>query len=984
MHHRVLSSLLLAIPFAVASAPAAAPPAKPTRELIEQLQTVGDSDEPYIATITGTMFLPLDREGAFLGGGPLPAEALRELARRGASAVPLLVAHLRDGRLTRLTVEGETGTRTLTVGDLCYIALGQVVNRPYQVVQHLPMGMTSIDLVASSSPRVAALKRRWGSLTAEQHRTALLRDVRKALDESMRAGALKRLHYYYPDALESIALRLLALPDAPSFEAKELVESGLYAAKDARQRRQALEAFVTQHGKAGREAVLRQLFARLHAEEAGAPPEAEPSKAALLLAELFGCKPPVRSADRPDFLTALAASEKARIIREALVYDDSKKIDHSVRNILVATEDDALALACVERLLGRGYDADVERWCKRRLPGREGDDRKDLLAALDRLGWTPLHVGVARGWLDRTRRLLATGARPDAPSRNGETPLHIAAEVGDMAALLMLLQCRPALEGKDRDGRTAVQRAARNDHDEVVRLLLDHGCAVPGVLVAAIAGKSDLLERVLKDDPGAVGTKTEDGRTALFLAVRHGHPEAVRALVRHKADVNAALPGGWRPLHEAAAGGHVASARLLLEHKAAVDAVVDESGLTPLHVAAHNGHPKVARLLLEHGAAVDRPDAEGRSPLCHAAGSGHEKVARVLLDRKAKTRPVKKSGPVPLHAAAAGGHVKLIESLLDAGADVELPSMEWGETALHLAAGAGHVDAVRLLLDRKARVNARDKNGQTPLHHAVKRGQVEAARLLLERKADPNIGAKEGWTALHAAASDGNAELVALLLRHKADVKAVWKEADGGTPLFLAARYGHLDAVRLLLKHGANPQGRNGAQAGETALHAAALGEQVEVARLLLERGVPVDATDDEGQTPLHVAALATQGEETARLLLAHRANLRATTREGWEPLHLAAGAGNRDTVALLLAHKADVNAREKSGGQTALHLAISNETRKDALGEAGSLAMVRLLLDNKAEATIKDNQGRTPLDLAVPMKYRRVAELLRKRGARK
>jgi len=44
----------------------------------------------------------------------------------------------------------------------------------------------------------------------------------------------------------------------------------------------------------------------------------------------------------------------------------------------------------------------------------------------------------------------------------------------------------------------------------------------------------------------------------------------------------------------------------------------------------------------------------------------------------------------------------------------------------------------------------------------------------------------------------------------------------------------------------------------------------------------------------------------------------------------------------------------------------------------------VRLLLEYKADVNIKDAKGRTPLALAVEMKYMKVADLLRKHGAKK
>jgi ankyrin repeat protein len=991
---------------------AAAPPALSTRELIDRLQLVRESDYGYIPTVNGRIFLPLDREGTFEGGmlfqpPPVPSQTMRELVRRGVAAVPLLVTHLTDARPTRLIIRGGFGafmiegkgfsrwdaihhplgdsdqpaSYTLTVGDLCYVALGQIVNRYHTVVSYIPSGNVFVAPVAARPEEVAKLRREWGRLTPALHKASLLRDARRALEEREQISACKRLAYYYPDALEQLALQLLAIPTWNDEGVSEFIEEQLDTAKDAKERRQRFNAFVAKHGKPGREVLLRLLFYNLKEEEQSD----ERNAARRLLVELFGYGPKVRVADRPDFMNAIGPYEKARLIRQALIYDSSKKIDQVVRNLLVSTKDDFLARACMDRLVGRGYDADIERYCKRRIPALEGWDKEELQAALDRLGWTPLHVAAARGQLDRVPALLAAGHRPDDRARNGDTPLHLAVRGGDEPLLRLLLSHKPKLDGKDRAGLTAAQLAARADEDSLVLLLLKHGCAIPDIRVAAIAGRADLVARFLKADPTSLQAKSDADRTPLHLAARHGRTEAVRILLEHKADSNASLDSGWRPLHAAAQEGHAAVARLLLLHRASPDARLKEDKLTPLHLAAHNGHLEVVRLLLEKGAGLDLADKQKRSALYHAVHAGHEAIARLLLKHKANPRGAEKDAPCPLHAAAAAGRATLVKLLLDAGADPEIRDRDTGETALHQAAHEGRSEVARLLLNRGARIDRRDQRGKTALYHAVAQDREEMVQLLLKHKADPNVATETGVTPLHVAAWYGRTKLARLLLAHKANPNAPIRGGlnTGSTALHLAAQGGHLDMVQLLLAHKANLHART--SFGETVLHAAARSGRVEVARLLLEKGVPVDGATDNGLTALHFAAQAAEGAEaTVKLLLRHKANVRAATKDGWEPLCQAAEANNTEVVALLLDHKADVNVREKEEGRTPLHLGIEGPMAALIPNEAKALAVVRLLLRHKADVTVKDDKGRTPLALAGEMKYEEVSELLRKYGAKK
>jgi hypothetical protein len=103
---------------------AAAPPAVSTRELIDRLQFVSESDYGYIPTVNGRTFLALDRQGTFEGGmllqpPPVPSETMRELVRRGAAAVPLLVAHLTDQDPTHLVIR-DTGTGAFSVDGAAF------------------------------------------------------------------------------------------------------------------------------------------------------------------------------------------------------------------------------------------------------------------------------------------------------------------------------------------------------------------------------------------------------------------------------------------------------------------------------------------------------------------------------------------------------------------------------------------------------------------------------------------------------------------------------------------------------------------------------------------------------------------------------------------------------------------------------------------------------------------------------------------------
>lgn len=65
----------------------------------------------------------------------------------------------------------------------------------------------------------------------------------------------------------------------------------------------------------------------------------------------------------------------------------------------------------------------------------------------------------------------------------------------------------------------------------------------------------------------------------------------------------------------------------------------------------------------------------------------------------------------------------------------------------------------------------------------------------------------------------------------------------------------------------------------QTPLHLAAAAGQLEVCRLLLELGASIDATDDLGQKPIHVAALNNYSDVVQLFLQQHPSLVMAHTK---------------------------------------------------------------------------------------------------------
>ena len=166
------------------------------------------------------------------------------------------------------------------------------------------------------------------------------------------------------------------------------------------------------------------------------------------------------------------------------------------------------------------------------------------------------------------------------------------------------------LEGQTEMYASALSFAARENHTEVMQLLLD--------------AHADLQA------PGS--------NVALWLASRNGHRQAVRLLLAAKADVDCYKDS--TALYAAAEHNHYAVAQLLLESTADVHKPSSRDSWTPLHAACFEGHCNVAMLLLSYRADPMRSQENGPdSPFKLAFDQGN--TLAVLLIRASLNRPRK-------------------------------------------------------------------------------------------------------------------------------------------------------------------------------------------------------------------------------------------------------------------------------------------------------------------------------------------------------
>lgn len=355
---------------------------------------------------------------------------------------------------------------------------------------------------------------------------------------------------------------------------------------------------------------------------------------------------------------------------------------------------------------------------------------------------------------------------------------------------------------------------------------------------------------------------------ALCRAIGAGALAQVRAALRG----HAAGATHWKPIMDAAFLGRADIVQMLLD-----------AGASPNVVAGTGArHTPLTRLAQHHRTIAKHP--------------GHAETLRVLL--AAGANPATPAGPhgmVPLAYAAMGPELPLVEVLREVQ---RRPS-------IHLAAALLDEGSLHRALRHAPAASEADGRGRTPLHYVALSG--------LWKTRGAEAAGRCAELLLAAGAGVDDAELI-----------PEGPEVFRATPLWRTLAWqGNLALAELLLKAGAAPDpavfavtygGDERACAllarfrpdwdvrvqGRTPLMDLMHFRRPAGAAFLLAQGVDVNATDPQGMTALHFAALRGVRADHVRRLLRAGARPDAKDAAGKTPFDHARSKGHEKLMALL------------------------------------------------------------------------------------
>ncbi|XP_066360679.1 protein ACCELERATED CELL DEATH 6-like [Miscanthus floridulus] len=344
---------------------------------------------------------------------------------------------------------------------------------------------------------------------------------------------------------------------------------------------------------------------------------------------------------------------------------------------------------------------------------------------------------------------------------------------------------------------------------------------------------------------------------------------------------------------------------------------VTAEGSSALHIAARHGYLKLVEMICDQDISLIKARNNLLdTPLICASRSGHVDVVDYLIqlastqrDTEYVLRAWNSSGATAVHEAVRNGHASVLGKLVSRDARLAAAVDGQGVSPLYMAVVSGRADMVDILISEsrggsvKLPASYAGPDGQTALHAAVFARNAEEMCESLQRW-EPTLAQKadsSGRTALHYAASSGKTGVVKLLLVNS--LLAYIPDDDGLYPVHYAAIAGNSEVIHEIMEICPSCDELVDKKQ-RSILHCAVESGRTKVVRYICRNPMfasIMNAGDDEGNTPPHLAVKHGNVFSFGLLMMDLRVNLGIINHKGLTPLDVARnGCNNKYSFSTL------------------------------------------------------------------------------------
>ena len=242
--------------------------------------------------------------------------------------------------------------------------------------------------------------------------------------------------------------------------------------------------------------------------------------------------------------------------------------------------------------------------------------------------YTPLHYACEKNHKKVVKYLLERQVDANAVTARGRTPLHCACMAGHLEMVQLLKEHGVDMNQKDKIGGTPMHYAAAAGCLAIIQYLekdisigVETNDKSTPIHIAAAQGRLEVVKYLYEKDMGCLQHKNQWGMTPLHYAVFGKQEEVVKFLSQVdnvSSFINLQTNEGSTALHLAVSKGDEKSVRALVE--AGVNTrITNNQRVTPLAIAEKKGPPKIALMLLaaqsSHSAETATTSCKRRNPM---------------------------------------------------------------------------------------------------------------------------------------------------------------------------------------------------------------------------------------------------------------------------------------------------------------------------------------------------------------------------------
>ncbi|UJR21124.1 hypothetical protein I4U23_024224 [Adineta vaga] len=493
--------------------------------------------------------------------------------------------------------------------------------------------------------------------------------------------------------------------------------------------------------------------------------------------------------------------------------------------------------------------------------------------------------------------------------------------------------------------------------------------------------------------------------TPLHCAVARNNLPGVKQLISLKANIEAEDRQGIRPFHLACKEGYLTIVEYLLEQKVEID-VLDVDHWTSMHYACARGHLEVVKLIHSKEELIFQDLLEMKTNtnatcLHLAVQNGNIELVDYILNTytgddlivfiNEHTEPL----GTALHIAAKVCDPLVIDLLYQHGADPNILNSN-EQSSLHIASVSNRLDIIQQLhkltssslleikdhrgrtalsvttnpditdqlLSFGADISSLDNNNMNAIMIAVSTGQINIVNRLLSSLNDQlysildQVEKRNDYSIFLIAVQTGSIDMCSLLLTHP---YIRWDTIDKQrrNAFHIAARNNHYDLIEFLCDYiqKSNRFMRMKSRSYSTATTIDST-DSINISMVTPILRLYIDAQNEDGKTPLHLAA--EHGHNSSiNSLLQYNADVLLANYLGQLPLHAAIQNGHSQCVELLIKTSLkDINEFRSilSRRQSPLISACQN----------GFVDIVELLISQNLGVDFDQEKEETPLEIAI------------------